>query len=165
MVALPDTRDCDVDAMADYCAERAFVLRLIETMPMGDSGRRAGFRDLQPIKERLRNRFGLVDGLVPGNGPAHYLVSRDGSIQIGFITPISQHFCATCNRVRLAVDGTLHLCLGQENTVDLRGVMREGCSDKDLQTTLVAALLKKPERHEFRERPGQILRVMSSTGG
>ncbi len=165
MVAVPGVTEDEIDAMVAYCGERGFVLRLIETMPIGESGRNAGFVDLQPIRERLRSRFGLVDGVVPGGGPARYMVSPDGRLQVGFITPISQHFCETCNRVRLGVDGTLHLCLGQNDAVDFRTLLRAECADADLEETLRAALRVKPWRHEFRERPRQIIRVMSSTGG
>ncbi len=165
MVALAGTTDEDILAMAAYCMERGFVLRLIETMPVGEAGRSAGFLDLRPVQQRLRSRFGLVDGLIPGGGPARYLVSRDGRFQIGFITPISQHFCETCNRVRLSVDGTLHLCLGQEDSVDFRSLLRAHGSDTELEEALLAGLRSKPWRHEFRERPQQIVRVMSATGG
>jgi cyclic pyranopterin phosphate synthase len=165
MVALPDTRDEDIEAMVGYCMERSFVLRLIETMPVGASARSSGYLDLQPVRERLGRRFGLVDGVVPGGGPARYLVSPDRRFQIGFITPISQHFCATCNRVRLAVDGALHLCLGQDDRVDFRSLLRRGASDADLEATLLDALRRRPARHEFTERPERIVRVMSATGG
>ncbi len=165
MVALAGTTDAEIDAMVAYCMERRFVLRLIETMPMGETGRSAGFLDLRPVRERLRERFGLIDGVVPGGGPARYLVAPDGSFQIGFITPISQHFCETCNRVRLSVDGSLHLCLGQNDSVDFRMPLRSGCTDAGLEEMLRAALHAKPWRHEFCERPQQIIRVMSSTGG
>jgi len=165
MVALASTTDAEIDAMVAYCIERRFVLRLIETMPMGETGRSAGFLDLRPVRERLRERFGLIDGVVPGGGPARYLVAPDGSFQIGFITPISQHFCETCNRVRLCVDGMLHLCLGQNDVVDFRTPLRSGCTDAELEALLRAALQEKPWRHEFREQPRQVVRVMSSTGG
>ena len=165
MVALAGTTDAEIDAMVAYCMECGFVLRLIETMPMGETGRSAGFLDLRPVRERLRQRFGLIDGMVPGGGPARYLVAPDGSFQIGFITPISQHFCETCNRVRLSVDGSLHLCLGQNDSVDFRTLLRSGCTDADLEERLRAALHAKPWRHEFHERPQQIIRVMSATGG
>ena len=165
MVALAGTTDEDITSMVAYCMERGFVLRLIETMPVGATGRDAGFLDLRPVRERLRERFGLVDGVIPGGGPARYLVSPDGGFQIGFITPISQHFCETCNRVRLGVDGMLHLCLGQNDSVDLRTPLRASCSDAELEDRLRAALQAKPWRHEFCERPRQIIRVMSSTGG
>ncbi|MBZ0097026.1 MAG: GTP 3',8-cyclase MoaA [Sulfuricella sp.] len=165
MVAMAETSEEEIDAMVAYCIERRFVLRLIETMPMGETGRSTGFLDLHPVRERLRARFGLVDGVVPGGGPARYLVSPDGRFQIGFITPISQHFCETCNRVRLAVDGTLHLCLGQDDRVDFRDLLRTDCPDTAIEETLLAGLQRKPERHEFRERPHQVVRFMSSTGG
>lgn len=165
MVVLPDTNEGEIDAMVIYCMERGFVLRLIETMPIGETGRGAGFLDLLPIRERLRDRFGLIDGVVFGAGPARYLVSPDSRFKIGFITPISQHFCETCNRVRLAVDGTMHLCLGQEEAVNFRTLLRQGCSSEDIEALLLSALSRKPERHDFRDQPFRTQRIMSMTGG
>lgn len=165
MVAMTDTTDEQILDMVAYCMERGFVLRLIETMPIGAAGRSAGFLDLLPVQERLRSRFGLVDGVVPGGGPARYLVSPDGRFQLGFITPISRHFCETCNRVRLAVDGKLHLCLGQNDVIDLGTLMRANCTDAALAQAVLSAVSRKPWRHEFRDRPQQIVRVMSSIGG
>jgi cyclic pyranopterin phosphate synthase len=165
MVALAGTGEEAIDSMVGYCIERGFVLRLIEAMPVGDTGRSVGFLDLQPVRERLQRRWGLVEGVVPGGGPARYLVSPDGKFQIGFITPISQHFCETCNRVRVSVDGSLYLCLGQDDKLDLRTPLRSGASDADITGTILASLRTKPARHEFRERPQRISRVMSSTGG
>ena len=165
MVVLPEVRDGDIDAMVEYCGARGFVLRFIEMMPVGDTGRRAGYVDLRPLRERLRSRFGLVDGMVPGGGPARYLMSPDGCHRLGFITPISQHFCETCNRVRLSVEGMLYLCLGQEDAVDFRELLRSGCDDEQIAARFRAALQAKPARHEFRERPERVVRFMSSTGG
>ncbi len=165
MVAMAGTTDEEIHAMVAYCMERQFVLRLIETMPMGATGRSAGFLDLGPVRERLRRRFGLIDGVVAGGGPARYLVSPDGRFQIGFITPISQHFCQSCNRVRLAVDGTLYLCLGQDEKVEFRDLLRGNCTDAALEDALLAGLRNKPAHHEFRECPHQVVRVMSTTGG
>jgi cyclic pyranopterin phosphate synthase len=155
----------EIDAMVAFCMERGYVLRLIELMPMGDTARRMGYVDLQPVIESLRQRFGLVDTLMRGGGPARYLGTPDGHFTVGFITPISQHFCATCNRVRLTVDGVLHLCLGQEERMDFRTLMRAGASDADLITAVHAAIDLKPERHEFREQPKKLVRFMSMTGG
>jgi cyclic pyranopterin phosphate synthase len=134
-------------------------------MPMGDTGRNAQHLDLQPVKEQLRRQFGLVEGAAFGSGPARYLQTPDGAFTVGFITPISQHFCATCNRVRLAVDGTLYLCLGQDEKVELRPLLRAGASDQELQEVIVQAMRIKPERHEFREQPAKLVRFMSMTGG
>ncbi len=165
MVMMNETSEAELDHMVDYCMHRGFVLRLIEVMPMGDTGRNTGFVDLQPIKQRLQERFSLVDGVVPGGGPARYLQSPDGSFSVGFITPLSQHFCATCNRVRLAVDGTMYLCLGNEHRYEFRDLLREGVTDKRLVEAVYEALAQKPERHEFREVPEKIVRFMSHTGG
>jgi cyclic pyranopterin phosphate synthase len=165
MVALAGTNDDEIDAMVAFCMQRGFVLRLIEAMPMGDTGRNAEFLDLQPVKARLRQQFGLVETTLPGAGPARYLGTPDGRFNVGFITPVSQHFCQTCNRVRIAVDGTAYMCLGQEEKFEFRPLLRAGCSDAELEAAIVHAINLKPERHEFREAPHKILRFMSMTGG
>ena len=140
MVVMPGVNDDEIDAMVAFCIEHDFILRLIETMPMGDTGRNAGHLDLQPVQARLRLQFGLVDGHMAGSGPARYLQTPDGKFSVGFITPISQHFCETCNRVRLAVDGTLYLCLGQDEKVELRPLLRAGISDLALEVTILQAM-------------------------
>jgi len=165
MVVMSGVNEDEVDDLVGYCMERGFILRLIEVMPMGETGRNARYLDLQPIRQRLADRFGLVDGLVPGAGPARYLQSPDGRFSVGFITPISRHFCATCNRVRLAVDGTLYLCLGQNDNYAFRPLLREGASDEQLTDAVLEAIARKPERHDFLEQPGKIVRFMNVTGG
>lgn len=165
MVALAGTNDDEIDEMVAFCMQRGFVLRLIEAMPMGDTGRNAEFMDLQPVKERLRKAFDLVETVLPGAGPARYLGTADGHFNIGFITPISQHFCQTCNRIRIAVDGTAYMCLGQDEKFEFRPLLRSGCSDAELDEAILEAINLKPERHEFNETPQKILRFMSMTGG
>lgn len=165
MVWLAGINDDELEAMVDFCRRGQFILRLIETMPIGETGRQSRYASLQPLIASLKKRFGLIDGLIPGGGPARYLVSPDREFSLGFITPMSQHFCATCNRVRMTVDGMLHLCLGQEDRLDLRSLLRSGKSDEILLAAIQAAVDRKPERHEFSERPEKIIRIMSSTGG
>lgn len=165
MVALRGTNDDEIDEMVAFCMEHGFVLRLIEAMPMGSTGRNAEYMDLQPVKERLRTQFNLIDTTYAGAGPARYLGSADGRFNVGFITPVSQHFCQTCNRIRIAVDGTAYMCLGQEEKFEFRPLLRAGCSDAELESAILHAINLKPERHEFREAPHKILRFMSMTGG
>lgn len=165
MVALSGINDDEIDDMVAFCMAQGFVLRLIETMPMGETGRNAAYLDLQPIKRHLQEKFKLVEGLVQGGGPARYLQTPDRSFSLGFITPISQHFCPTCNRVRLAVDGTLYMCLGQEEKFEFRPLLRAGTGDAELEAAVRTAIELKPERHEFREAPRKIVRFMSATGG
>lgn len=165
MVWLAGVNDDELEAMVDFCRRGNYILRLIETMPMGEAGRESKFASLQPLIDSLKTRFDLVEGVIPGGGPARYLVSPDGLFSLGFITPISRHFCVTCNRVRLTADGMLYLCLGQEDRLDLRQMMRKGESDEAIQTAIQDAIDRKPERHEFDEHPEKVMRVMSSTGG
>lgn len=166
MVAMRGVNDGEIEAMAEFCIANDFMLRLIEVMPMGATGRDASFLDLSLVRERLVARFDLVPQAEElGGGPARYLATRDGRSSIGFITPMSQHFCATCNRVRLSVDGTLYLCLGQEERFEFRPLLRGGASDAELEAAICQAIELKPERHEFSERPEKIIRFMAQTGG
>ena len=167
MVVMKDVNEDDVEAMVEFCIEHGFTLRFIETMPMGDTGRSASdhYVDLQTVKARLAQRFDLLPGVMPGGGPARYVQVAGTDLRIGFITPISQHFCASCNRVRLSVDGTLYMCLGHEHRFELRPLLRAGASDADLEAAILQAVDLKPERHEFKEKPEQVLRFMSMTGG
>lgn len=167
MVVMKDVNEDEVETMVDFCIEHGFTLRFIETMPMGDTGRAATdhYVDLQTVKTRLAKQFDLLPGVMPGGGPARYVQVAGTDLRIGFITPISQHFCATCNRVRLSVDGTLYMCLGQEHRFELRPLLRAGVSDAELEAAILQAIDLKPERHEFKEKPEQVLRFMSMTGG
>ena len=167
MVVMAGVNDDEVEDMVEFCLEHDFTLRFIETMPMGDTGRLASthYVDLQTVKQRLAESFELVPGVMPGGGPARYVQVAGTDLRIGFITPISQHFCETCNRVRLSADGTLYLCLGQNDKVELRPLLRAGISDAGLEQAIIDAIAIKPERHEFNERPEQVVRFMSLTGG
>ena len=166
MVAMRGVNEQDIESMVAFCIEHGLVLRLIEAMPMGDTGRAAQYLDLQPVLQRLSRQFGLSAQAVSlGGGPARYWSSADGAFSLGVITPISQHFCATCNRVRLSVDGTLYMCLGQEEKMELRPLLRAGIDDAGLEAAIRQAIELKPERHEFREQPQKLVRFMSMTGG
>ena len=167
MVVMRGINDDEVDDMLAFCIEHGFTLRFIETMPVGETGRQAGNRyvALQEIRSRLAVKYELIPGIMPGGGPAQYVRVAGAGLHIGFITPMSRHFCATCNRVRLSPDGTLYLCLGQNHKFELRPLLRQGVSDEELATAIRQAIALKPERHEFREKPGQVVRFMSMTGG
>ncbi|HEX9627690.1 MAG TPA: GTP 3',8-cyclase MoaA [Acidiferrobacterales bacterium] len=167
MVVMKDVNEAEIGDMVAFCVEHGFTLRFIETMPMGDTGRAAGDRyvDLQAVRRKLAERFELIPAVMTGGGPARYVQVQGTDLKIGFITPISQHFCATCNRVRIGVDGTLYTCLGQEHNTALRPLLRAGVSDEELKAAIRAAIARKPERHEFTTRPEKIIRFMSTTGG
>ncbi|HRH16737.1 MAG TPA: GTP 3',8-cyclase MoaA [Aquabacterium sp.] len=166
MVVQADVNVAEVSRMVAFAIEHEFVLRLIEPMPVGDTGRATQGIDLSRLGEQLAEQHGLVPQVLgQGAGPARYWCTADQRMSLGVITPMSRHFCETCNRVRLGVDGTLYLCLGQNDQVPLGTMMREGASDADLVEAIHQGIRAKPERHEFNERPQQIVRFMSQTGG
>lgn len=167
MVLMKGVNDHEVERMVEFCVQHGFTLRFIETMPVGDMGRKATqqYVNLQEIRARLGRSFELVPGVMPGGGPARYMNVLGTDINIGFITPLSQHFCETCNRVRLSVDGTIYTCLGQEDNFELRPLLRAGVSDEELEQAILTAINLKPEKHEFNEKPEKVLRFMSYTGG
>ncbi|TDP83705.1 cyclic pyranopterin monophosphate synthase subunit MoaA [Aquabacterium commune] len=166
MVVQPGVNDHEVEAMVDFALRHALVLRLIEPMPMGDTGRATPRCDLSSFTEALAARLGLLPQVLGrGAGPARYWQDPVGGMSLGVITPMSQHFCETCNRVRLGVDGTLYLCLGQDQQVPLGALLRQGASDATLREAILAGIAAKPARHEFNERREKIVRFMAQTGG
>lgn len=127
MVVLPDKNMAEIERMLEFCIEHGFILCLIEVMPMGKTGQNMTTVSLQPIIQELRKHYDLRSTMkIIGNGPARYWETSTGNVCLGLITPLSQHFCATCNRVRLSVDGTLYMCLGQDNNFALRPLLKIG---------------------------------------
>lgn len=167
MVVLRGINDDEVTDMVSFCLENNFTLRFIEAMPMGSTGCSATshYLDLAEVEERLGKYYDLEPSTMDGGGPARYVRVTGTSLRIGFITPMSQHFCATCNRVRLGVDGTIYPCLGSQYSTPLGPMLRNGCSDRELSEALVRAVRMKPERHAFNEEPARVVRFMSQTGG
>ena len=166
-VLMKGINDDEVGDLVRFCIEHGFTLRFIETMPVGDTGRAASgnYLDLQEVKRELAKEFELIPAAMSGGGPARYVQIAGTDLKIGFITPISQHFCDTCNRVRLTVDGMLYTCLGQDDKTDLRTMLRNGATLEELKETIRQAIGRKPERHEFATRPEKVIRFMSYTGG
>ena len=167
-VAMKGINDDEFIDLVNYCVTMGFTLRFIETMPIGSTGRDANndsYLNLQEVIAMLSKEFDLIPGVVSGGGPARYYKLKNNDLHIGFITPISQHFCETCNRVRLSVDGSLYLCLGDEHKFELRPLLRKGISDQALEEVIEEAMGLKPEKHVFNENPDQVIRFMSMTGG
>lgn len=166
-VLMKGINESEINDLIDFCMTHQFTLRFIETMPMGSTGinARNHFFDLNKLRKTLEKQYQLIPDINTGGGPAKYWRTVDNKVSIGFITPLSQHFCETCNRVRLSVDGTLYFCLGQDHKLELRPLLRQGISDEELKNIIKEAIHLKPERHHFNENPQQIVRFMSSTGG
>lgn len=167
MLVMRGVNDDEIIDVASYCLENGFTLRFLETMPLGESGREAydHYINLKEVRDRLEQHFDLVPSIMPGGGPARYVKVKGTDLHFGFITPLSQHFCASCNRVRLTAEGTLHLCLGNSHNFELKPYLRQGISDAGLQDLLLEALALKPWQHNFVQDPSVIDRTMSKTGG
>ena len=167
MVVMRGVNDDEVEDMVQFCIDNDFTLRFIEAMPMGDTGREASLQyiPLSEIHQRLTKHYQLETTIMNGGGPARYVQVAGTELRIGYITPMSQHFCDTCNRVRLSVDGTLYLCLGQDNQYPLREHLRSGITDEELKLHIYKAIDLKPEKHEFTSKPEKLVRFMSMTGG
>jgi cyclic pyranopterin phosphate synthase len=167
MVVMRDLNLGEVGDMAEFCRKHGFTLRFIETMPVGEGGRSAQSRyvSLQEVRSVLEQRFELEPARMSGAGPARYLKLKEGRLKMGFITPMSQHFCDTCNRVRLSAEGTIYLCLGQEDRLELRPLLRLGATDRELTEAIVEAVRNKPRTHQFNGGSVPLARLMSTTGG
>lgn len=171
MVVMRGINDQEIPAMLDYAVAKGAQLRFIETMPVGRAGRE-GVRYHLPaeaILQRLRAYCG--EQLIPvsetrGAGPARYYQIGNSPVRIGVISALSQHFCDTCNRVRLTARGDLVLCLGQEDRLSLRDPLRNGLDDAQIKQLILEAIARKPKAHDFTRDPGRVaLRQMSALGG
>ncbi len=170
-VAMKDVNEHEFDAMLAWCGEHGFDLCLIETMPMGDieGDRTEQYLPLSIVRARLRKRWTLQETDYRTGGPARYFTVAETGGRVGFITPMTHNFCESCNRVRLTCTGTLYMCLGQNDAADLRGVLRAGATDAELEDAIREAIGRKPKGHDFiidrrNDRPA-VARHMSVTGG
>ncbi|TYP62600.1 GTP 3',8-cyclase MoaA [Stutzerimonas stutzeri] len=160
----------EVADLVDFAIASGLDLSFIEEMPLGDVGRSRGesFCSSDEVKALIAERHTLIDSAEQSGGPARYVRLPDHpQTRIGFISPHSHNFCATCNRVRLTVEGRLLLCLGHENAIDLRALLRRHpISDQPAIDAIHAALQRKPLRHEFSSGGEvQVLRFMNASGG
>ena len=169
VVAMHGRNSDEVFDLVEFAGERGLDLCFIEEMPLGQVGRNReeSYCSSDWIREQIESRFSLLDSAEQSGGPARYVRLKEyAGSRIGFISPHSHNFCATCNRVRLTVEGRLLLCLGHENSIDLRGLLRRyPIDDAPVLDAIKQALLRKPLRHEFALGDVQILRFMNATGG
>ena len=168
MVALKGINEDEFAPMLRWCASQGNDLTLIETMPLGDveDDRTEHYLPLSEVRERLANEFGLVPSIARTGGPARYFEVEGLGIRLGLITPLTHNFCDGCNRIRVAATGTVFGCLGHDQKVELRDILRSGGPDA-VTAALDRLLAGKPKGHQFRieaARPA-VERHMSVTGG
>jgi cyclic pyranopterin phosphate synthase len=137
-------------------------------MPLGEveEDRTEHYLPLCEVKARLEREFRLVPSFARTGGPARYFEIDGLDVRVGFITPLTHNFCDGCNRIRVAATGTVFGCLGHDQKVELRDLLRAG-GPGAVDQALDRLLLGKPRRHEFRigaEHPA-VERHMNVTGG
>jgi GTP 3',8-cyclase len=169
-VILKDRNHQEVSDLVRFAVDNGIDISFIEEMPLGvvsQHDRADAYYSSDSIKVDLAEHFTLVATPEKTGGPSNYFNVAGTQTRVGFISPHSENFCSTCNRVRLTVEGRLLLCLGNEHSVDLKQVIRDHPGDMSvLKQAIVDAMSIKPEKHEFNinEQP-VILRYMSMTGG
>jgi cyclic pyranopterin phosphate synthase len=167
-VIVGGVNDGDVVALVDRFRDADVVVRFIEYMPFTDlDGWKNGrYLPLTEVRDRLIRERGIEPGAtVAGSGPAEYWSVPGAKVRVGFIHPVSEHFCAACNRVRLSATGDLRPCLGHLGATNLAQVIRSGGDDDALRLRIGEALAAKPEKHDFTDNPAELKGVMTSIGG
>lgn len=169
-VVLKNYNADEAPELVRFALDEGLDISFIEEMPLGevtDHGRAAEFVSSEELRAAIRKTLPLQASDADTGGPSRYWKVPGYRSRIGFISPHSENFCASCNRVRVTATGRLLLCLGQENSVDLRAPLKESENPEGVSQTIVAAMAHKPREHDFthqQEEP-QILRFMNVTGG
>ncbi|EAX47193.1 molybdenum cofactor biosynthesis protein A [Thermosinus carboxydivorans Nor1] len=159
--------DSDLSYFIEMVYRYPIAVRFIEYMPIGYDGTGPGMAPAE-VKDRL-NAAGLgmlepATGSI-GNGPAKYYRLPGAKGLFGFITPITEHFCGACNRMRLTADGKLRPCLLSNRELDLKTLLRAGASEQQLGEVFLRALSEKPAGHNLAAGQPSFRRKMSQIGG
>lgn len=169
-VALKGMNEEEIPFLIEWAHSQGHDITLIETMPLGEveEDRVDHYLPLPVIRDELEKRWTLIPSDATTGGPSRYVDIAETGGRLGFITPLTNNFCAGCNRIRVTATGQLYACLGGSEKVDLRAALRSDEPERNLAEALDLLMRIKPERHHFRiERgagPAQP-RHMSLTGG
>jgi cyclic pyranopterin phosphate synthase len=172
-VVIRGRNDDEVIEFARRTARDGWHVRFIEFMPVGrwhesEMGEwQDGFVPAAEVRERIETVLGPLqpDPGVGGAGPARSYRLAGAVGTVGFISAVSEHFCAGCNRLRLSADGRLRPCLLADDEIDVRALLRAGASDEQLRAVIVEAIQHKPARHRLPEGAFPRGRTMSEIGG
>ena len=167
MVVVSGVNDDEILDFTAKTIDEGWHVRFIEFMSLGGVGSsNSRFTSVSEMRKRLE-QVGELQPCLPdvGNGPARYFRFPNARGTVGFITPVSEHFCFHCNRLRLTADGRLRLCLLAEDEIDLRQSLRSGASLAELKQLIEAAAADKPLRHRLAEGLTSEDRPMTQVGG
>ena len=170
-VALKNVNEYQIENMMKWAHSEGHDFTIIETMPMGEisENRNDQYLPLSLVRSRLKEKYTLVDTNYNTGGPARYVNVKETGGKLGFITPLTHNFCESCNRVRLTCTGILYMCLGQDDSADLRKIIRNEASKDEIEDAILKAIDRKPKGHDFeisrRKITPAVQRHMSVTGG
>ncbi len=167
-VIMAGVNDDEIEDLARLTFRFPFHVRFIELMPFEQCDYQSLFIPAFEILDRLRRVGRLVESSAgESNGPALHYAFKGAMGKIGIISPVSDHFCPSCNRLRLTADGKLRTCLFSVDETDLRELLRRGASDGEIAAVMLAAINKKPEKHHLSNPVFRkcISRPMFSIGG
>jgi cyclic pyranopterin phosphate synthase len=169
-VVLKSRNSDEVIPLVKFALDKKIDISFIEEMPLGvisEHKREQEFISSEQLRDIISQEYVLTPSIKNTGGPSRYWQIKNHSTAIGFISPHSENFCESCNRVRVTAEGKLLLCLGNEHSLDLREIIRQHPNDINrLKESIVNAIGNKPEKHEFDlEQEPQIVRFMNMTGG
>ncbi|NJL42533.1 MAG: GTP 3',8-cyclase MoaA [Pseudanabaena sp. SU_2_4] len=173
VVVIPGVNDLEILELAALSIDRAWHVRFIEFMPIGNTDlfEHKGWVDSATLRQRIRDRYGLIESNCRGNGPADVFQIPGAKGTLGFISQMSECFCDRCNRMRLSADGYLRPCLLNESgQIDLKTALRNGDRYAALRMR-VRELLELKAEINFKDRDrgtGEqktYQRTMSQIGG
>lgn len=167
-VVMKGLNDNELIDIVNFAIENRATIRFIECMPVRRivNLSKERFISIKDVKSLIESHFELEPSPSSGGGPASYFKIKGETIKIGFISPVTQHFCESCNRVRLTAEGILRLCLGYKDGIDLRDYIRSGISDESLKEVIAKAIQDKPQGHQFsNDKCIPIEQSMSMIGG
>jgi cyclic pyranopterin phosphate synthase len=167
VVVMAGINDDELTDFATKTVNEGWHVRFIELMPLnGDELVTSRLVSVSDMRRRIESLGKLEPFLVSvGNGPAKYFRLPDATGTIGFITPVTEHFCYHCNRLRLTADGKLRPCLLSEEEIDLREHLRRGASAAELKKLIEEAIARKPLGHRLAEGSMPRGRPFSQVGG
>jgi cyclic pyranopterin phosphate synthase len=171
VVVTRDYNDGDVVALAERGLARGWHVRFIELMPLGggEAARVAlsQFVPTRETKERIAKALGALTPIPPGDPSDESRNFRLGEKPgtVGFISPVSEPYCGSCNRMRLTADGRFHLCLLNDDELDVKKAIRSGGGEEDVARILERAVLMKPTGHRLEEGLSTEDRSMFQIGG
>jgi cyclic pyranopterin phosphate synthase len=170
-VVLKDFNEDQFSGLVGWCGERGYDITFIETMPLGEIGtdRTTQYLPISQVRKILEKDWTLKDNTFNSGGTSRYASVAETGQHVGFISPLSHNFCATCNRIRVTCTGKLFMCLGQDDNADLSVPLRASEGNELLYNVIDEAIGRKPKSHDFVIEPGNagpaLSRHMSVTGG